>query len=214
LALGPFSGLLLLVVSVDDLAGHRALHLCIDMQRMFAEETPWHARWLTGVLPAVEAIVERCPERTIFTRFLPPRSPADSRGAWQSYYEKWSVMTGEHLPPEMTGLVPQLARFTPPAMIIDKAVYSPWFRPDLINAVRKAGADTLIISGGETDVCVAAAVMGAIDHGLRAILPTDAIYGSADETHDAMLRVFRSRFALQLTTCTTQELLDAWRPTP
>lgn len=53
--------------------------------------------------------------------------------------------------------------------------------------------------------------MGAIDHGFRVVLPTDAVFGSADETHDAMLRIFESRFALQLTTCTTQDLLDDLR---
>ncbi|MNL73144.1 hypothetical protein D3C87_1985620 [compost metagenome] len=53
--------------------------------------------------------------------------------------------------------------------------------------------------------------MGAIDHGFRVVLPTDAVFSSADETHDAMLRIFESRFALQLVTCTTQDLLDDLR---
>lgn len=196
---------------MGDLTGHNAVHICIDMQRMFAEQTQWHAPWLMAVLPAVEAIVDMRPSSSIFTRFLPPFSPAEAPGAWQAYYAKWAAMTREHLPAELVDLVPSLARYVPPARIVDKQVYSPWFRPDLIEMLRSMQADTVIVTGGETDVCVAATVMGAIDHGFRVVLPTDGVFGSADETHDAMLRIFESRFALQLVTCTTQDLLDDWK---
>lgn len=195
-----------------ELAGDNSVHLCVDMQRMFAEQTPWHAPWLLGVLPAVEALVDMRPAQTIFTRFLPPYSEGDAFGAWKIYYRKWAAMTGAQLPGELMDLVPTLARYVPPASVIDKQIYSPWFRPDLIRILRAANADTIIVTGGETDVCVATTVMGAIDHDLRVVLPTDAVFGSADETHDAMLRLFETRFAVQLVTCTTQELLDDWKP--
>ena len=72
------------------------------------------------------------------------------------------------------------------------------------------GADTVIISGGETGVCVMATVLGAIDWGLRVILVTDALCSSADETHDAMMNVYMNRFGEQVETVTTQTLLDSW----
>ena len=196
---------------MGDLTGSSSVHLCVDMQRMFAEPTEWHAPWLLGVLPAIEAIVEMRPGRTIFTRFIPPFSASAATGAWQGYYGKWRSMTREQLAPELLELVPSLARYVPPARQLDKNVYSPWFAPDLIATLRSDNVDTVIVTGGETDVCVATTVMGAIDHGFRVVLPTDAVFGSADETHDAMLRIFESRFALQLTTCTTQDLLDDLR---
>lgn len=197
---------------MSDLTGKSCVHVCIDMQRMFAEQTAWHAPWLTAVLPAVEALVDLRPAETIFTRFIPVASEEEAFGAWQSYYRKWNAMTLAQMPTDLTQLVPSLARHVPPARIVDKRVYSPWFSPDLINMLRAADADTIIVTGGETDVCVAATAMGAIDHGLRVVLPRDAVFGSADETHDAMLRIFESRFALQLVTCTMQELLDDWKP--
>lgn len=196
---------------MGELTGTSSVHLCVDMQRMFAEPTEWHAPWLEGVLPAIEAIVEARPARTIFTRFIPPASAEEAHGAWQRYYRKWSSMTRDRLAPELLDLVPTLARHVPPAGLIDKHVYSPWFTPDLISTLRAAGADSVIVTGGETDVCVATTVLGAIDHGFRVILPTDAVFGSADETHDAMLRIFGSRFGQQLTTCATQDLLDELR---
>jgi nicotinamidase-related amidase len=56
---------------------------------------------------------------------------------------------------------------------------------------------TVIITGGETDVCVLATVLGAIDWGFRVILVTDAICSSADETHDAIMNVYLNRFGEQ-----------------
>ena len=196
---------------MSDLAGQSSMHLCVDMQRMFAEPTEWYAPWLVKVLPAIEAIVERRPAQTIFTRFIPPHSAEESSGVWQAYFQKWASMTRERLPAELLELVPSLARHVPPARQLDKAVYSPWFGSDLISALRFAHTDTIIVTGGETDVCVATTIMGAMDHGFRVVLPTDAVFGSADETHDAMLRIFESRFGLQLVTCTTQDLLDDLR---
>jgi len=196
---------------MERLAADTTAHLCVDMQRMFAEETEWCAPWLRAVLPAVEALVELRPTRTIFTRFVPPAAAEEAYGAWQAYYRKWPRMTREHLAAEMIDLVPSLARHVPPALQLDKPVYSPWFGTELIRHLRSLQTETLIITGGETDVCVAAAVMGAIDHGFQVVLPVDAIFGSADETHDAMLRIYESRFAVQLTTCTTQQLLDEWK---
>lgn len=187
-------------------------HICVDMQRMFAEDTEWHAPWLNKVLPAVEALTEKHPTQTLFTRFIPSLTADTANGAWQLYYKKWSSMTLGRMDPELLDLVPSLSRYAAPNNFIDKRVYSPWYDPKLIRRLRALRIETLVISGGETDVCVAATVMGAIDHGFRVILPVDAVFGSADETHDAMLRIFDSRYALQLTTCRTQDVLDSWEP--
>jgi nicotinamidase-related amidase len=34
------------------------VHLCIDMQTLFAERTDWHVPWLERVLPAVLRLAE------------------------------------------------------------------------------------------------------------------------------------------------------------
>lgn len=188
----------------------RIAHICVDVQTMFASDTDWHAPWLEKVLPAIEAIVERAPESTIFTRFIPPLRAEEAPGAWQDYYRRWPTMTRAVLPAEMIEVVPALRRYIPPAVRLDKTIYSPWLMTDLHQHLRQREVKSLIVSGGETDVCVLATILGAIDLGYQVILPTDAVFGSADQTHDAALYVFRSRFGQQLTTCTTQELLDNW----
>ena len=73
-------------VDVEDLQNWR--HICVDMQRMFAEDTPWHVTWMERILPQVGAVAA-APERTIFTRFMPPATAGHAIGTWKDYYRKW-----------------------------------------------------------------------------------------------------------------------------
>ena len=40
--------------------------------------------------------------------------------------------------------------------------------------------------------------------------PTDALCSVSDATHDALLLLYRERFSQQITTATTEEILQAW----
>ena len=110
----------------------------------------------------------------------------------------------------MIEVVPELARFIPPARIFDKYVYSPWTGTDLQERLQRDGIDTLVMSGGETDVCVLSPMLGAVDWGFRVILATDALCSSADETHDAMMKIYKSRFGEQVETATVETILANW----
>lgn len=183
-------------------------HLCIDMQRVFAEDTPWHVEWMDRVSPQVSEIAGRFANSTIFTRFVPPIHASDLPGKWQDYYTKWRMMTGEHLSPELIDLIAPLKQFVPPARIFDKFTYSPWHGGHLHQRLTEEHVTQLVISGGETDVCVLATVLGAIDHGYDVILLEDAVCGGADETHEASLTLLRNRFSVQLSVVTTGEFLS------
>ena len=187
-----------------------AIHLCVDMQRMFAESTEWKMPWLDRILPNLIAITEAHPEQTVFTRFIPARKAGEGVGMWRHYYERWESMTISRLGTEMIDLVPALAKFVPPARRFDKFVYSPWIGSNLHHQLHERGADTLIVTGGESDVCVLSTVLGAIDWGFRVILITDALCSSADETHDAIMDVYYNRFGEQVETVTTELLLSHW----
>jgi len=189
--------------------GDTWVHLCIDMQRLFAEPTEWHTPWIERVLPNVARIVELGPERTIFTRFVPARSADEVGGTWRRYYQRWESMTLDRIDTALIDLVPELGRFAPPARILDKRVYSPWLGTNLHRDLQDAGIDTLVISGAETEICVLAAVIGAIDLGYRVVIAMDAICSSADSTHDAMQEVYESRFGMQVETTVVKELEEA-----
>lgn len=183
-------------------------HLCIDMQRMFNEETAWNVPWMASVSDQVEELAERFTAETVFTRFVPPRNASQMPGAWKTYYEKWEQMTLDHMPDELVDLVPRLRRFVPPARVFEKRTYSPWIDGRLHQALSRDGVDTLIITGGETDVCVLATVVGAIDLGYRIIIPRDAVCSGADTTHDSTLELLEKRFSVQIEVASTEELLS------
>lgn len=190
--------------------GETTLHLCVDMQRLFAPGGPWAVPWAEKVLPAIEELTARHPHRTLFTRFIPAARPGEGPGTWARYYQRWASVTLSNINVQLIELVPTLARFVPPAHVLDKHVYSPWTEGRLDAMLKGTGVDTLIITGGETDVCVLASVLGAIDRGFRVILVTDAICSSADQTHDALMELYRSRFSEQVEAVTMGEVLDAW----
>jgi nicotinamidase-related amidase len=182
-------------------------HICVDAQRMFAEDTPWHVPWMARVLPQLTEVSQRHAERTVFTRFVPPLRAQDARGSWKDYYEKWWMMTGEHLSEELLDLAPPLQRLVPPARVHDKMTYSPWVDGRLASHLRQEGVQTLVITGGETDVCVLATVLGAIDFGFQVIVLSDAVCSGADETHDAAVGLLGDRFSVQLKLLETDAFL-------
>jgi nicotinamidase-related amidase len=188
----------------------RSLHLCIDMQRLFSAEGVWPTPWMDRVLPRVAALSERFPERTVFTRFIPPQRAQDMPGQWQAYYRRWFEATRERLDPRLLELMPPLAALVPPAIVLDKPVYSAFSGRKLQALLRERDADALIVSGGETDVCVLASVLGAIDHGWRVVIATDAVCSQSDEGHDSLLELFSTRYSQQVETAEVEEILLAW----
>ncbi|BBE71926.1 cysteine hydrolase family protein [Oharaeibacter diazotrophicus] len=190
--------------------GPGAVHLCLDMQRLFAPGGPWPAPWAARVLPAVVALADHDPERSVFTRFVPPHTPDTVGGAWRSYYEKWRQVTREQLDDGLLALVPELSRFVPPAHVVDKGRYSAFSSPTLPSLFAALRADTLILSGAETDVCVLATLFDAVDCGFRTVLARDAVCSSADAGHDAVLAMLDTRLSVQVEVADTAEILAAW----
>jgi nicotinamidase-related amidase len=189
----------------------RCRHLCVDMQRMFAEDTPWNIPWMARVRDPVAALAAAHPAQTIFTRFVTPQTPDQAVRSWQDYYRKWPMMTRSELGNEMVDLVPELRPLVPPGIVFDKPCYSPWMDGRLHTLLQQQEVTTLVISGGETDVCVLATVLGAVDLGYYIVLLKDAICSTSDETHDASLSLYGTRFSSQLRLASTEEILSQWR---
>lgn len=171
--------------------GRGCLHLCVDMQRLFALGSPWAVPWLEAVLPKIEKLVERHPERTVFTRFIPAERPCGGPGAWSRYYRTWSHLTLEQVDLSLIELMSSLAGFVPPARVLDKKVYSPWTE----------GALDTMLRGSE---------LGAVDRGFRVVLVTDALCSSSDETHDALMKLYERRFTDQIELTRSEEILENW----
>ncbi|MDY0885062.1 cysteine hydrolase [Dongia soli] len=186
-----------------------ALHVVIDMQVLFDSHPEWGCADLRGILPAVQRMATARPDRTVCTRFVPARNAASAPGCWQRYYRHWHGATLEQAGEAAVELVPELAAL-PLAGIVDKAGYSAYSSADFVPLLDRLRADTLILSGVETDVCVWATVLSAIDDGRRVVIASDAVGSSNRDTHDATLRIAADRFDLQIELATVDEILAAW----
>jgi nicotinamidase-related amidase len=189
-----------------------AVHLCVDMQRMFVENTDWRTPWAERVIPVIVRLCEQRADRTCFTRFIPAARPGEGRGTWRKYWDRWPSMTLEALGEPMVDLAPELQRFAPPGWILDKTRYSPWTETDLDARLHRDGVDTLVVTGAETDVCVLATVLGAVDLGYRVVVATDALCSSSDEDHDSLIALYHRRYGQQIETAEVEAILSAWRP--
>jgi nicotinamidase-related amidase len=129
---------------------------------------------------------------------------------WARYYRRWAEVTLANMDPHFVELMPTLRRLVPPARVLDKHVYSPWTEGRLDALLKDSEINTFVITGGETDVCVLATVLGAIDRGFRVVLVTDALCSSSDNTHDALMELYHSRFSEQAEAATVQEVLQGW----
>jgi nicotinamidase-related amidase len=182
------------------------------MQRIFARGGIWETPWMDRILPTIVGIAGRYPERTIFTRFITPASPEESPGQWRPYFERWRIATRNAQGAAQLDLVPELARFVPPAAIVDKPAYSAFFRSSLGNLLLGKAVRTVIVSGAETDVCVLSTVLDAVNIGFRVIIVEDALCSSSDQGHDALMTMYRLRFTEQIDLVSAEELADIWRP--
>jgi nicotinamidase-related amidase len=187
------------------------IHLCVDMQKLFSSAGPWPTPWMERVLPTVTRIAQRYADRTVFTRFITPEKPEDMPGTWQAYYERWRNTTRAYLDPELLDLMPPLDRLVPPAIVLDKPVYSPFTGHKLLDLLRAQGTDTLVITGSETDMCVLSTALGAVDHGYRVVLISDALCSSSDEGHDSLLSLYSKRFSQQIETIDSERLFSEWK---
>jgi nicotinamidase-related amidase len=187
-----------------------AVHLSIDMQSIFARGGVWETPWMERVLPTIVEIAGRYAARTVFTRFITPMNPADRPGRWRRYFGKWHRATRAELPSSELELVPALQRFVPPARVIDKPAYSAFVESSLAEFLLEKDVRTLVVTGAETDVCVLASILDAVDLGFRVVLVEDALCSSSDAGHDALMTLYRTRFSEQIELIKSQQLPLLW----
>jgi nicotinamidase-related amidase len=184
-------------------------HVCVDMQRLFTAAGPWPVPWIEKIMPTVFEVSRHMMAETIFTRFIPPQEPGQVPGMWRNFYRRWGEVTRENLDPELLELLAPLKKMSPPAHVCDRWTYSAFGAPELIRSLRGRGVTTVILTGGETDVCVLATVLSAIDAGYRVILVADALCSTSDASHDAVLGMFTARYSQQVETVSTDQLVPA-----
>jgi len=190
--------------------GPRTLHVVVDMQRVFAEATDWQVPTIGDVVEPILALVRTHPSQTLFTRFVTPATAESAPGDWQRFYARWRSVVGDRMDRAMFDVIEPLAAFVPPAEVIDKSTYSSFADADFTASLARRDIDTLLLSGVETDVCVLATAVDAVDRGFRVVLAADAMTSLSVAGHRAALDAIYPRFDQQIEISTTTAILAAW----
>jgi nicotinamidase-related amidase len=66
----------------------RSVHLCVDMQRIFSVEGPWPTPGMDRALPVAATLANGYPDRTFFTRFVPPEGADQRSGTRRRCYTR------------------------------------------------------------------------------------------------------------------------------
>jgi nicotinamidase-related amidase len=187
----------------------QALHICIDMQRIFLEPGPWYAEAGLALLPKIEQLVHARNLPSVFTRFITPSNASEATGSWQTYYEFWHQVTKAEAGEEWLALHPTLQKFAKSENTFDKTTYDAFASGSFRSSIERAKPSALIFSGIETDVCVLATVLTALDLGFRTIIAEDAVTSSDLDSHNACFEFLFPRYSQQIEIATVAEILSA-----
>ena len=191
--------------------GADAVHVVIDMQRLFDEETGWRVADLGSVVPAIVSLIEHRPARALYARFITPARIEETKGAWQSYYRQWPEVIADRLPPGIFDLVAPLAPHAAAHQQFDKRGFSAFSGPTFAGMLGDLGAQTLVLTGVETDVCVLSTALEAIERGHRVVIATDAVTSSSPAGHRAALDHVLPRFEHLLDLAPSADIIAAWK---
>ncbi|PAU75167.1 cysteine hydrolase family protein [Halomonas salipaludis] len=192
--------------------------LCIDMQRLFLEPGEWYGADGVAILPQVERLVAARSVQTLFTRFITASSPESAQGCWKRYYRHWHRVTQVEAGTDMLELHPSLVPYARVGQVFDKRGHNAFEAPvvgpqgpTFREYIRKLAPPALIVCGIETDVCVLATVLSAVDLGYRVIIARDAVASSDPSAHRACLELVYPRFDQQIELASTEAILAQWQ---
>lgn len=187
----------------------RSLFVCIDMQRLFLQPGDWFTEPGLAILPHCEELANAAGDRCLFTRFITAKNPAEASGSWQRYYQHWQSVTREKVGDAAMEVHPSLQPYATETRCFDKLTHDAFDSLAFATRIEESQPDALVLFGIETDVCVLATAMSAVDLGYRVVIAADACASSMPASHAACLEHIYPRFDQQIELCSTHRLLDA-----
>lgn len=188
----------------------QSLHIVVDMQEVFASNSQWGFTGIHDIVPMISKLAAAKPGQTLWTRFISAHSAEEAEGAWAALYRLWpgaTLAAGAEM-----GILPSLRPLVADdKAVFDKPTYSAFHNPEFTAELKRRQADTLIISGVETDVCVLATLMEAVDRGYFVVLPEDALTSSDREGHRHILDVIPRRLKSQIFRTNVAAVLEQWQ---
>jgi nicotinamidase-related amidase len=174
--------------------------IVVDMQQVVARDTLWNLPGVRDLLPVIEKLADAFGDDVAYSRHVPARD--GGRGTWKQFYENWRELDED---PSNWDLMPELAGR--PGLHVSKSVYSVFGAPELRAELERDEPRELVLCGVETDCCVLATALEAIDHGVPVTVVEDAVASPSAAGHEGALALFRRLDDDQVKVTTAARLL-------
>ena len=153
---------------------------------------------MRDLLPTIIELADAFGDDVAYSRHVPPAD--GGHGAWKRFYENWKELDED---PTNWDLMPELAGR--PGIHVAKSTYSVLRRARAARRARSRGE--LVLCGVETDCCVLATALEAIDHGVPVTVVEDAVASPSAAGHEGALALFRRLDDDQVKVTTAARLL-------
>ncbi|WP_303977650.1 cysteine hydrolase family protein [Dongia mobilis] len=187
----------------------RSQHVVVDMQEVFATNPQWGFAGIHAIVPAIAKLAAAKPAQTLWTRFISAHSAEQAEGSWAALYRLWPGATLE-AGAQMDILPSLLPLVSGPDAVFDKPTYSAFHNPAFVTRLKQGKVDTLVLSGIETDVCVLATLLEAVDRGYFVVMPVDALTSSDPDGHRQIMDVIPRRLKSQVFIASVATILEQW----
>jgi nicotinamidase-related amidase len=183
----------------------RAALVVVDMQNDFVRVgAPQEVPDARATIPTIRRLVDRFHELrrlVVYTRFVAgpretliwawsPELAPPTRSCWPGVRRAYGDVDGEREGPAIVDeLLPG-----PDDLVVDKYGYGAFHGTRLHDALVAHAADTVVVVGTVTQICVDETVRGAFEHGLRTVLVSDGVSSFDAELHRATLRNVAMKF--------------------
>jgi nicotinamidase-related amidase len=82
--------------------------------------------------------------------------------------------------------------------VVDKYWYGAFYRTNLLDILAAEGADTVVLAGTVTQICVEETARGAFQHGFKTLLLRDCVSSFAPDLQAATLKNHAMKFGMVL----------------
>ena len=144
------------------------------------------------------------PQRTLMWNWSPVIAPPTCC-CWPDFRRSYDDAEGEL---DCTAVVAELAPL-PGEPQVEKYGYNAFHRTNLTDVLLARGADTVVVTGTVTQICVEDTARAAFHEGFQTIVVTDAVSSFDPELHRATLRNIELKYGVVMT---TEDVLAAVAP--
>ncbi len=135
------------------------------------------------------------PERTLMWNWSPLIAPP-TRSCWPDVRRSYGDAEGEL---DCTAVIEELAPL-PGEPQVEKYGYNGFHRTNLTDVLHARGADTVVVTGTVTQICIEDTARAAFHEGFQTIVVADAVSSFDPELHRATLRNIELKYGLVMTT--------------